>query len=139
MATPTIAITVPTMARWLMRSLKTQCTSGNRSTGLNDINVDAIPTCVNWTAASESVMPINGPASDPPKIAHPACLLRNPSTVGRTWPWINAHSQIAADATNNRIRLAESAGKSPTIPRLDRISPNACPTALPIPHSTPMT
>jgi len=127
------------MARWVMRSLKIQCASGSRSTGLSDINVEAIPTGANCTAASERVMPMKGPATVPPAMAHRVRLTRNPSTVGRNWPWIYAHSQITTDAVVSRIRLAERAGKSPTIPRLDRISPNACPDAPPIPHSTPMT
>jgi len=86
MATPTIATTVPTMARWVMRSLKIQCDSGNRKTGLSAINVEAIPTCVNYTATSENVMPMNGPISAPPTMAQRARLLRNPSTVGPTCP-----------------------------------------------------
>ena len=42
-------------------------------------------------------------------------------------------------ATVTRMRLADNAGKSPVMPRLERISPIACPTAAPNPQRRPGT
>ncbi len=59
------AIVVPMTAGASMHSWKNQCPSGIRRIGLSDMSVEAMPTGLNCTAASESVIPMAGPTSAP--------------------------------------------------------------------------
>lgn len=63
-ATPAIATNVPTTARAVMRSPKAKYAMGIKKIGVVLVNVDEMPTLVNCSEISISVVPATGPATD---------------------------------------------------------------------------